>query len=93
MKVIERRLRTLEERFGPRQRTESPLLAIVLERRRGRAQAEGWQYVEPEKSQADTRGMTLTQILRLRYKRPRTNDKSSNGGATVGESAKTPAKA
>ena len=43
MRVIERRLRALEDRFVPRQRTESPLVAILRERRRRRAEAEGRQ--------------------------------------------------
>jgi hypothetical protein len=95
VRVIERRLRTLEERFVPRQRTESPPTAILRERRRRRAEAEGRVYVEPDKPRVDTRGMTLTQILRLRYKdrEARSNHDASIGGMNPAESAKAPAKA
>jgi hypothetical protein len=81
MRVIERRLRALEERFVPRQRTESPLVAILRERQKRRAEEEGREWVEPDEPHVDTRGMTLAQVLRLRYKRgePRTNDASSLG--------------
>jgi hypothetical protein len=95
MKVIERRLRTLEERFVPRQRTESSLVVILRERQKLRAEAEGRQWVEPDKPRVDTRGMTLMQILRLRYKNreARSNDGSSMGVVTLAESAKASAQA
>ena len=93
MRVAERRLRALEARFVPRRRTESPLVAILRERQKRRAEAEGRQWVEPDEPREDTRGMTLAQVLRLRFHRPRTNDDSSNGGSTLAESTKAPTQA
>ena len=71
MKVIHKRLGRLEDKLIPRPEVESPLVALLLERRRRRAEAEGRPYVE--EPDEDLRGLTLAQIIhRRRLARQRT---------------------
>ncbi len=70
MKVIDRRLRRLEEQIVPRERGPFPLVLELRARQRRRAELEGLPYIEDDEPHLDTRGMTIAQVLRLRYRRP-----------------------
>jgi hypothetical protein len=93
MKVIERRRCTLEERFGLRQLPESPLVAIPRERQKRRAEAEGRQYVEPDKTTGryarDDTHADLTSLIQGRE--ARSNQGLATGGMNAAGSAKAPA--
>jgi hypothetical protein len=64
MKVMHKRLGRLEDRLIPRPSAESPLVALILERRRRRAEAEGRPYVEEFRE--DLSGPSLAQIIQRR---------------------------
>jgi hypothetical protein len=64
MKAIHRRLGRIEDKLIPRPDVGSPLVALILERRRRRAEAEGRPYVE--ESHDALKGFTLAQILQRR---------------------------
>ena len=73
MKVMERRLRRLEERFGTRENPEEPgeseLMALVRERLRRCCEARGEPYTEPPRPAwlSEAQGnLSLAEMLRLR---------------------------
>jgi hypothetical protein len=61
MKVIQKRLSRLENKLIPRATTEWPLVALLRERERRNAEAEGRTY--EEEPWEDLRGLSLIQAL------------------------------
>ena len=61
MKTIHKRLGRLEDRLIPRPSAESPLLALLRQRQRRHAEAEGHTY--EEEPWEDLTGLSLVQIL------------------------------
>jgi hypothetical protein len=61
MRAIHKRLGRLEDRYIPRQSTESPLVALLRERERRNAEAEGRTY--EEEPDEDLRGLSFVQVL------------------------------
>jgi len=70
MKVMERRLRRLEERFGTRENPEEPgeseLMALVRERLRRCCEARGEPYTESAWLSEAQSNLSLAEMLRLR---------------------------
>ena len=61
MNAITNRLRKLEDRFIPRPGVESPRVALLRERQRRYAEAEGRPY--EEEPWEDLRGLSFVQVL------------------------------
>lgn len=94
MKVIERRLRRLEEHFVPLEREPCPLVLELRARQRRRAELEGLPYEEDDEPQDDVRYFTIADVLRSRYRgREGPSDDGPSKGVTLAQSAKAPTEA